>query len=188
MRRRRIVVLVVLAAAAVFAVERLADNLGDPARMVAILDGVHVPPSWQAVHTDANRDLLTGSSAYRSFLVDADPADAALTVKEAMQAVGFTVDPAPLDWCFWAPFDASPIPSTGLCPTKEIDCVPNGPDGPITCTVSATRGRDRLFVTLSPRGTISSYYVGSESVYFGDPNHSLIVMGAHRRAREGLFD
>ena len=193
MTRRAIIALgalvVCVAAAAGFFVWRVSENIGDPARLVTILDGVPVPSSWQAVHTEQHRDLLTGSSAYRWFLVDADPEDAVLTVKEAVQAAGFTVEvpDTPRDWCHQERFVGSTVANPGPCPPRELYCTFDGPGGTRRCTMSAMRDRDRLFITFQPRGTLSSYDVDSAAVSFGDPQHSVVTMSAHRRAKDGLF-
>ena len=165
MGRRAVIALIALvvgtAAISGFFVWRVNENIGDPVRLIAILDGVALPASWHTVHTEANRDVLTGSRAHRSFLIDANPEDALLTVKGAVEAAGFTV--------------------------VQIDCSPSDPGGSITCSVSATRDRDELIVSLMPRGSTSTYSVGSQSVEFGDANHSIAVISAHRRARDGLL-
>ena len=151
----------------------------DPARYVAIIDELPVPPSWEPVHTNAQRDFIIGTRADRYFLVDSDPEAVVPTLKEVVQASGFTIDTqfAPKDWCDTGPLDASPF----WCPTKIIDdCRANGTGGPISCSVQAVRGKDRLFMAISPRGSTFDYYVGSERHYVDNPNRSLLRISAER--------
>jgi hypothetical protein len=147
-----------------------------PARYVAIIDELPVPSTWEAVHTDARGDFM-GTRVDRYFLVDADPEDAVPTLKDVVQASGFTIDTqfAPKDWCDTGPLDASPI----LCPTRIVDeCHANGPGGPISCSVQAVRDKVRLFMAVSPRGSTFDYNVGSERRHLGDPNRSLLRISA----------
>ena len=156
----------------------------DPARYVSIIDGLAVPPTWEEVHADTQRDFIMGTRADRIFLIDADPEDAVLTVKEVVQASGFMVHTrfATWDWCDPHPLDASLVP----CPPKKTeDCRSDFDGGPVTCHLYAYRNLpsdpehlERLFIGLHPRGTILDYRVGSERRYVGDPNHSLVSIRA----------
>jgi hypothetical protein len=63
----------------------------DPARYVATLDTLPVPPTWEVVRTYTQRDFIMGTRADRYYLVDADPEDAVTALKDAMKAAGFEI-------------------------------------------------------------------------------------------------
>ena len=156
----------------------------DPAPYLATLDALPVPPSWQIVRTYAQREIFMGSRADRYYFVDADPADAVPSLKDAMRAAGFEihVPVAPSDWCDPQPLDSIVV----ACAAKVIEpCSENGPGGPITCHVEGCRRIDAdpqhledLFASLSPRGTVVDYGPGASPRYVSDPSRAVVVISA----------
>src|SRR5258705_13388697 len=61
----------------------------DPARYVATLDALPIPPTWEIVDRHTQRDFIMGTRADHSYLVDADPEDAVVVLKDAIEAAGF---------------------------------------------------------------------------------------------------
>jgi hypothetical protein len=156
----------------------------DPARYVDTLDALPVPPSWQVMRSDTQRDPFLGTWALRSYFVESDPVDAVAGLKDALRAAGFQihVNVAAPNWCDRGPFDSV----VDGCPTKVIEeCRPNGSGGPIRCTVEGYRRIDadpqrleHLYATLSPRGTTLDYGPGASPRYVSDPSRALVTITA----------
>lgn len=143
----------------------------DTTHYVAVADELRAPQAWQFDHTDAIGNPILGSRVDRYFLVDADPDQLVAPTTEMLQAAGFTleVDQAPSDWCDTRPLGATP---TLVCPTKIYPpCSTNGPGGPMTCYLTATRGGDEIYVVIFDRGERVSY---SASYSVGSPNLSVV--------------
>jgi hypothetical protein len=154
----------------------------DPAPYVATLDRLPLPPTWDVVRTDARGDFLYPTRATRYYLVDADPEEAVAILKDAMRAAGFEIytPSISLGPCDPHPFDSAVI----SCPTKVIDdCHANGPGGPISCVVKAFRRipadpkhLERLYASLSPRGSTIDYGPSASPRYVNDPNRALVMI------------
>jgi hypothetical protein len=147
----------------------------DPARYVATLDSLPLPPTWEVVRTDARGDFLYPTRVTRYYLVEADPERAVGIVKEAMRVAGFEIYTRSIAV---GPCDPHPLDSVVVsCPRKVIDdCHANGPGGPISCVVQAFRRipadperLDRLYASLSPRGSTMDYGPGASPRYFQRP-------------------
>ena len=157
----------------------------DPAQYVATLDSLPLPPTWDVMSTKPRRgDLLFPTQAIRYYLVEADPGAAVEILKDAMKAAGFEIYTrvAPADWCDPHPLDSISV----ACATKVIDnCRENGPGGPISCNVQGFRRiendpehLERLYASLSPRGSTLDYGPGASPRYVSDPKLALVVITA----------
>jgi hypothetical protein len=147
----------------------LAQRATDPTLHVAVLDELDVPPSWQLAHTEVIQQILMGSRVERYLLVDADPTEVVAPVTEMLTKAGFVLDiwKAPRDWCDTRPLSATPAL---VCPIKLIPaCSENGPGGPTTCFVTATRSEECLAVVALDRGQPASYSRGLVSYSVSDP-------------------
>jgi hypothetical protein len=144
----------------------------DPGPHIAVLDGLHLPPSWELVRTNVVPQIIMGSRVERYYLVDADPGEVVAPVTSALTEAGFVLDvtKAPRDWCDTRPLRATPV---FVCPEKLIPaCSENGPGGPTTCYLSATRGQECLAVVAYDRGVPAGYVGG----VVRDPGGSRIVV------------
>ena len=155
-----------------------------PARYVATLDALPVPPTWEVVDSRTQRDFIMRTRADRSYLVDADPEDAVKVLKDAIRAAGFELytSVAEADWCDPQPLDSIPVP----CAAKvHEDCRANGTGGPISCFVRAFRRLatdaehlERIYASISPRGSTVDYGPGASPRYLTDPDRALVVISA----------
>jgi hypothetical protein len=155
----------------------------DPARYVATLDSLSLPPTWDVLRTNARRgDILYPSRATRYYVVEADPEHSVSILKDAMQAAGFEIyiQDASADWCDPHPFDSVVV----SCPTKVIDnCHENGPGGPTSCIVQAFRRiptdpkrLEHVYASLSPRGSTIDYGPGASPRYVQDQSRALVMI------------
>ena len=132
----------------------------DPGPHIGVLDELRLPPSWELARQNIVQQVLMGSRVERYYLVDAEPTDVVSPVTDALTAAGFILDvpKAPRDWCDTRPLRATPALS---CPTKVIPpCSENGPGGPITCYLSATRAQECIAVVAYDRGEAANYVGG----------------------------
>ena len=134
--------------------------------------------------SSAYEGFLSQTRATRSYLVDADPEDAAEVLKRAMRAAGFEIYTrvASSDWCDPQPFDSTSV----TCATRVIEeCRDNGSGGPVSCWVEAFRRIDpdpehleHLYANLSPRGSTVDYGPTASPRYISDPNRAVVVITA----------
>jgi hypothetical protein len=157
----------------------------DPAPHAAALDAVPLPPTWEVIRSDDTRRFIGPVRADRYYLVDADPVDAVLVLKEALRAAGYNIY-----YPYGAPRGCDPdAAALGQirCGSNSIteDCLSNGPGGPITCVVEGYRRVDAdpqhlewLFASLAPRGSIVDHGPEASPRYVSDPNRALVTISA----------
>ena len=100
----------------------------DPARALALLDRLDIPPSWQFAHAETVRGVILLSRVERFYLVKADPEQVAGEARAMVAAAGL-------------PFDQG----------GPKDCRTNGPGGPMSCWIPAHQGNDRLDIVVFSR-------------------------------------
>jgi hypothetical protein len=177
--RRVLLFLIVGVLATVIAGWVLVLKRTDPAPHVAVLDELDIPPSWELAHTEVVQQFLLGSRVERYFLVDADPGDVVDPVTQMLTTAGFILDvrKGPSDWCDTRPLSATPALA---CPTRLIPpCSENGPGGPTTCWISATRGQECLSVVALDRGQSEPYFRGLVRYSVGDPVRIVVRITDH---------
>ena len=129
----------------------------DPTPYAHALDELATPATWTRPHDDvADRGfILSYTRVTRFFLVDGDPDGISLDVRRFVAAAGYTVD-------------ASFAPG----------CSRNGPNGPMTCTIAATRDRMHLWIVVFDRGQLVPYLTRGGEPYAGAPDRAVVRISA----------
>ncbi len=178
---RRVVALFVLVlAAAIGGVWIAIDRRSDPAPHEAVLDEFKIPPTWTLAHSDIHRSIILGSWVARYYVIDSHPEAVVGPTSAMLESAGFTIDVvrAPRDWCDNRPLAATPAID---CPIKVIPpCSPNGPGGPVTCSLSATRNQDAVRIVAWDRGERTSFgFYGEQQHVVGAPDRMVVRLSTN---------
>lgn len=171
--------LVALAAVAVGLISALRSFDPEPHR--AVLDELQLPDAWKLAHEEIVRNIPpidAASRVERYYLVDADPAEVVMPAEDMFEAAGFTVEVqrAPRDWCDTPPYGPTPA----ACPEKVIPpCSTNGPTGPMTCFLYASRGEECVTFRALDRGEMATYYRGLDGFHVSDPVRIVVLVTDH---------
>jgi hypothetical protein len=158
----------------------------DPEPHRAVLDELQIPDSWELAHEEIVRNIPpidAPSRVVRYYLVDAEPTELVRPVNSILAEAGFSTEirRAPSDWCD-SPWHSGQ--GSAPCPEKVIaPCSTNGPGGPTTCRLYASRGQECVLVTALDRGEAATYFRGMDAFHISDPVRIVVLVSDHYAGR-----